>query len=111
MAARELHFELLLNRRVFAMNGRAIGRLEEVRAEPRGSGLFVTEYLVGSYALFERLASAAIGRSILHTLRLAKKGNGYRVAWQQLDLSDPLRPVLRCAVGELAPLDPDAERR
>src|ERR1051325_5993402 len=67
MTARELNVELLLSRRVYALNGRRIGRIEEIRAEKRGRECYVAEYLVGGYALFERLAGWVIGRAILNT--------------------------------------------
>jgi sporulation protein YlmC with PRC-barrel domain len=105
MAVSEINVELLLSRRVYALNGRVVGRLEEIRAEVRGSECVVTEYLVGVYAMFERLAAWSIGRSILRTLRVRSKGGGYRVAWDQLELSDPLRPRLCCAMSELPLID------
>ena len=108
MSARELNVELLLSRRVYALNGRGIGRIQEVRAEKRGGEWYVTEYLVGAYALFERLAGWVIGRAILNILPVQVSSRSYRVAWNQLDLSDPAKPRLRCAVAELAPVDQEA---
>jgi sporulation protein YlmC with PRC-barrel domain len=104
MAAREINVESLLSRRVYALNGKCIGRIEEVRAETRRGECLVTEYLVGVYALFERLAASPIGRAILRTLRMRRRDGGYRVAWNQLDLSDPEKPRLRCSVSELNPI-------
>jgi sporulation protein YlmC with PRC-barrel domain len=107
MAGREINLELLLNRRVYALNGKCIGRIEEMRAEMRGGECVLTEYLVGVYALFERLAAGSIGRSILRALRLRRKDGGYRVPWNQLDLSDPLHPRLKCVVRDLLPIEVD----
>jgi sporulation protein YlmC with PRC-barrel domain len=101
VAKQEVKIELLLGRRVFGLNGRAIGRLEEVKAEVRKGQGFVTEFHVGSYAALERLAGLRIGRTLLHFFHLRSKGGGYRVAWQQMDFSDPKRPRLRCEVKEL----------
>jgi hypothetical protein len=109
VAAREIHVELLLNRRVYALNGRAIGLIEEVRAEARGKTCVVTEYLVGVYGLFERLAAWPIGRSMLRAVRLKREGSGYRVLWNQMDLGDAQRPRLRCPVSELAPMEIDGD--
>ena len=104
MKRQEIHLELLLGKQVFALNGRSIGRLEEVRAELNARGYcFVTEFLIGSYALFERLSAWRMGRAILRTLHL-RRGEGYRVRWEQLDLSDPRHPRLVCEVDELATL-------
>ncbi len=100
MAKQEIRFELLLGGKVYAANGRVVGRLEEVRAELRRGECFVEEYHVGSYALFERLAAISLGRALL-----GKFGRGgYRVPWDKLDLSDPTRPRLLCAVDELEKL-------
>ena len=108
MPNQEINIELLLGKRVFSSNGRSIGRLEEVEAELRQGRCFVTEFHIGSYAVLERLAATHIGRAILHTFRFKKKSDGYRVAWDQLDLSDPAQPRLRCAVSELRLLNPGA---
>lgn len=104
MKQQEIHLELLIGKRVFALNGRSIGRLEEVRAELNARGhCFVTEFLIGSYAFLERLSAWRMGRTIMRTLPLRRK-KGYRVRWEQLDLSDPRRPRLLCEVEELLPL-------
>jgi hypothetical protein len=68
MPTTEIHIELLLGRRVLALNGRSIGRLEEMRTERIRNQLFVSEFLVGSYAVFERLSALSIGRAILGVL-------------------------------------------
>jgi hypothetical protein len=97
----EVHLELLLGKRVLTLNGQPLGRLEEVRAERNARGYyFVTEYLIGSYAVLERLSAWQMGRTILRTLHLKRRAS-YRVRWEQLDLSDPARPRLKCAVDEL----------
>lgn len=101
MKRQEIHVELLIGKQVFALNGQAIGRLEEVRAELNARGFcFVTEFLVGSYAFLERMSAWRMGREILRKLHMRRK-EGYRVRWEQLDLSDPRRPRLLCEVEEL----------
>jgi len=103
MSKRELHVELLLGEKVFAMNGVSIGRLEEIRTEVNRGQFYVTEFLVGSYAVLERLAAWRIGRAVLRVLRAQRK-EGYRIRWDQLDLSDPQRLRLVCEMDELLPL-------
>ena len=103
-AAREVQVELLLGCKVLARNGRAIGRIEEMVAEERDGELVLTEYLVGSYAILERLSVSPVARALLGLLHLRR---GYRVAWDQLDLSDLTRPRLTCALSEL---EKDADR-
>ena len=103
MARQEIHVELLLGEKVFALNGVAIGRLEEIRTEINKGHCFVSEFLVGSYATLERLAAWRIGRALLRVFG-AKRREGYRVRWDQLDLSDPRHLRLLCDVEELMPL-------
>jgi len=103
MKRQEVHLELLIGKRVFALNGQPVGRLEEVRAQLNERGYcFVTEFLIGSYAILERLSVWRIGRAILRTLHIRKQG--YRIGWEELDLSDPNRPQLKCEVNELLTL-------
>ena len=103
MSKHQLHVELMLGKKVFAMNGVSIGRLEEIRTEVNRGHYYVTEFLVGSYAVLERLAAWRIGRTVLRVVG-AKRKEGYRIRWEQLDLSDPRRLKLMCGVDELMPL-------
>ena len=103
MARQTIHAELLLGEKVFALNGLPIGRLEEIRTEINKGHCFVSEFLVGSYAALERLAAWRIGRALLRVFG-AKRKEGYRVRWDQLDLSDPRHLRLLCDVEELMPL-------
>ena len=97
---REVHLELLLGKRVVDRDGKAIGRIEEVRAEQQGDELIVTEYLVGRSAALERLSARGIVRLLLGAFG-AKAGGGYKVSWNKLDLSNVDQPCLRCAREEL----------
>jgi len=103
MSKRQLHVELLLGEKVLAMNGLPLGRLEEIRTEVNRGHFYVTEFLVGSYAYLERFAAWRIGRALLRVFG-ARRKEGYRIRWDQLDLSDPQRPKLMCEVDELLPL-------
>ena len=104
-ASREVHLELLVGRTVRDLNDKRVGPLEEVRAEERGDEWVVKEYLVGASALIERLSAGSVGSGIL---KLIGKNlfPGYRVPWNKMDLSDPQRPRLTCAVDELEKFDP-----
>ena len=103
MAKRQLHVELLLGEKVFALNGLSIGRLEEIRTEINRGHLYVTEFLVGSYAFLERVAAWRLGRAVLRVVG-AQKREGYRIRWDQIDLSDPRRLRLTCELDELMPM-------
>jgi hypothetical protein len=86
---REVHLELLLGTRVWSLDGRAVGRIEEIRA---GDHAEILEFHVGKRALLERLSAIGL-------LQWPKKG--YRVRWDQLDWTDLKRPRLTCAISEL----------
>jgi sporulation protein YlmC with PRC-barrel domain len=103
MSQQQLHVELLLGEKVLAMNGLSIGRLEEIRTEINRGHCYVTEFLVGSYAFLERFAAWRIGRALLRVFG-SRRSDGYRIRWDQLDLSDPRRPRLICEVDELMTL-------
>jgi len=103
MTKQQLHVELLLGGKVFALNGQSIGRLEEIRTEINRGHFFVSEFLVGNYAVLERLAAWRIGRAVLRVLGVGRR-DGYRIRWDQLDLSDPQRLRLLCDVDDLMPL-------
>lgn len=105
MAKQEVNLELLIGKRVRALNGKSIGHLEEIRAELIRGECFVEEYLVGAYAVFERLAALSIGRPILKLFGATRRHRGYRVPWDKLDLTDLARPRLLCKVEELKTLE------
>ena len=104
MQKQEVNLELLVGGRVFGLNGKVIGHLEEIRAELVEGECLVTEYLVGAYAVVERLAALSIGRAILTLFGATKKHEGYRVPWDKLDLTDPKHPRLLCSVDDLETL-------
>jgi len=91
-----VHFELLLGRKVHDSEGRRVGRILEVHAESEGKDCVVREYLLGTAALLTRLGISA-GRMV----GLPLHREPIRVPWDQMDLSDPERPRLRCRVEEL----------
>ena len=91
-----VHIELLLGRKVHDPEGRRVGRILEVHAEPEGKDCVVREYLLGAAALLTRLGISA-GRLV----GLPAHREPIRVPWDQMDLSDPARPRLRCRVEEL----------
>jgi sporulation protein YlmC with PRC-barrel domain len=105
MKMQKIHVELLVGRRVRARNGHVVGRLEEIRAHQQGRGWYVEEFLIGKYALLERLAGSTMARSLLTLLGRGSKQSSYRIPWDKLDLSDPKRPRLVCEVGELLPVE------
>lgn len=101
MAPGEVHVELLLGRVVRDVEGRAVGHLEEVRAERVGGELLVSEYLTGAFGAATRLGLGDLPLAALGVLGLRLGGGGYRIRWDQLELTDPERPRTRCRKEEL----------
>jgi hypothetical protein len=115
--ARELHLELILGKRVVDVDGKRVGRIQEMRAE-RGEGgggggnmgreveerqgeLVVVEYLIGPAAILERLSAWHLMAAAMRLLRVRRFTGGYKVPWHLLDLSDPDNPRLRCSLDRL----------
>jgi hypothetical protein len=90
-----LRLDRLLGRKVLTRNNRALGRLEEFRAERQGTSWIVTGYVIGPAGLLERLG---LGAGLVLGF---KRSNGYVARWDQLDLSHPERPRLTCSADEL----------
>jgi sporulation protein YlmC with PRC-barrel domain len=92
----EVNVELLIGRMVCDANGKKVGRIEEILAVEKGDELVVSEYHVGTYGLFERLSAYHVGVGMIRFLGArAHVKDPKRIPWQELDLSDPERPVWR----------------
>jgi len=93
----ELRLDRLLGRQVLAANGRPVGRLEEFRADVRDGNCIITEYVIGSAGLIERL-----GVAVKNLFGLPP--GGYVARWDQIDFSNLENPRLTCPVEELQKL-------
>lgn len=94
--SRKVHLELLIGKMVRDLDEVRVGRIFSVQAEVDGDECIVREYHLGTAALLEQL-----GISILRIAGWQGTQKPLRVPWDQLDLSDPERPRLRCRVAEL----------
>lgn len=98
----EVHVELLIGRRVVDANGEGVGRIEEMLAEEKGDDLVVTEVLVGTYGLFQRLSIFHFGIGFLRLFGArSHTAKPTTIPWNRIDLSDPEHPRLTCAKSEL----------
>jgi hypothetical protein len=95
MTTATVRADRLIGRMVHTANRRRLGRLEEFRAEQRGSAWVITDYVIGTAGLIERL-----GLGVRLTLGIQGAG-GYVARWDQLDLTDPDYLQITCAVGDL----------
>jgi len=94
---REVHAEQLLGRKVIDVDGRVVGRIEEMRSEIVDGERVVTEFHLGPTALLERIG-AAVGE--LPLLRFFAPTPARCVAWNLMDLRDPRHPRLRGRLDE-----------
>ena len=101
MKRRRVRLQDLLGRSVYDTNSERVGRIEELEAEQTGDGCHVTMFVLGGSGLLERLAVGGFKR--LFGPSRGEKGDAkaQRVPWQQMDLSNPKRPKLRCTKAEL----------
>jgi hypothetical protein len=90
---------------VHDVDGRSIGRIEEMRAEielhDHGNDYVVVEFHVGAYGALEALAGVGFARYVLRWIGSLVGYRNHRVPWSVMDLSDPARPRLTCRAGEL----------
>ena len=100
----EAHVEHLLGRRVVDIDGRSVGRLEELRAEIVDGDLAVTEFHIGAGALLERIGAFVKQLPFFRYIPFSRRM--YRVRWPDFDLSDPLRPRVRVKREDLEHADP-----
>ena len=85
-----MRLDLLLGRAVHDLDGRRIGHIQDMRGELREDGTMeIVEYHLGPHAFWKRLGISA--------LRLVgiTPGEPDRVPWDQMDISDPEKPVFK----------------
>jgi sporulation protein YlmC with PRC-barrel domain len=97
----DIKVELLVGTKVRDLDGRKVGRIEEIRVERQEEALLVESYLIGASALIERLSARTLVRPIRRLLRARHIYSVYKVPWQDMDLTDPKRPVVRIAKRDL----------
>ena len=93
---RQVRVQELAGRRVRDANGKIAGRIMSIQASIDGGECVVEEYHLGAAALLERL-----GISAARLVGVPMKREPLRVPWRKMDLSDPRKPRLVCAVEEL----------
>lgn len=91
---RTVRLDLLMGHEVRDVDGRVVGRLEEVRVERRGSDWVATDFHMGAGAAVERFSA-----SVLSMPGHAQRG--WSATWEQMDWSDPLSLRVSCRRDEL----------
>jgi hypothetical protein len=102
---RRVRLQRLLGRKVIDKAGRVAGRIEEVRAQVRDGACVVESFELGRAGLAERLSVGGASLTIV-TLLGGRRGaaagaGGHRVGWEQIDLTNPNHPRLKCTLAEL----------
>jgi sporulation protein YlmC with PRC-barrel domain len=92
---------LLVGTKVHDVDGRKVGRIEEIRVKREEKALLVESYLIGASALIDRLSARTLVRPIRRLLRARHVYSVYEVPWQDMDLTDPKRPVLKIGMRDL----------
>jgi hypothetical protein len=91
----EVRVEDLVGRRILAPDGSVAGRIEEMRAVREEDHFVIADFRIGPRALLERMAIRHFGWAV------PRRFQGYRVRWDQLDLTDVHQPRLVCELSEL----------
>ena len=97
---REIQLERLLGTLVVDAHGYAVGRIEDVVAEPEGDEYLVTHVVLGPHGRLSRLLGFAHQIPTLEALGLSRPARIKRLPWDWLDLSDPDHPRLRPTVAD-----------
>jgi sporulation protein YlmC with PRC-barrel domain len=92
--SQELRLERLLGRMLADADGRPVGRIEDVVAEPDGEEYLVTHLVVGPHTRFARILAFGHQIPVLTALGLGRPPRVRRVPWAWLDLTEPDCPRL-----------------
>jgi sporulation protein YlmC with PRC-barrel domain len=98
---RELRLYEILGRRVVDSDGEYAGRLEEVEADRGDDVCLVRSYLVEHRGLLDRISTWALAAPLQRAIA-GRKSQPYRVAWDQMDLSNPEHPRILVPQSELS---------
>jgi sporulation protein YlmC with PRC-barrel domain len=104
--SRKICLHHLVGRTVHDVDGRRIGRIQEILAEielhEHGNEYVVREFHIGAFGLFEALAGSRFAQRAMKRLEWLTRYRIYVVPWQLMDLSDLARPRVSRSLRELA---------
>lgn len=105
MSARTVSLSDLVGRAVHDVDGRRIGRIEELDAEivlERGGNEYVvTRFGVGKWGPFDVIAHGHFVQQLDRRITRATSYVHYEVPWDLMDLTDLEHPRVKCTEGEL----------
>ena len=106
MSARTVSLDDLVGRAVRDIDGRRIGRIEELEAEivlERGGNEYVvTRFSVGRWGLFDALATGHFVQQLIRRITRATSYVHYDIAWDLMDFTDLEHPRVKCAERDLS---------
>ena len=97
----ELSAELLMGRDVRDAGGEVLGHIADLCAGDEDGELVVRYYLVVPARGAYRISVRSLLLEVLKLFRVPLGGQGYRIPWDQMDLSDPGRPRVRLRKEQL----------
>ena len=104
MSGREIRLHHLVGRKVRDVDGRTVGRIQELRAEielhEHGNEYVVREFHIGAFGAMEAVTGSRIARQLARVLRLGREEQ-YTIPWDQMDLSDPENPRVTLSKAQL----------
>ncbi|MEP6732404.1 MAG: hypothetical protein ABJE10_17290 [bacterium] len=95
MSAREVLLTDLVGRTVHDVNGRRVGRIEELCAgielHEHGNEYVVRSFHLGAYGMLEAMAGSRFARAVFGRFIATRS---YSIPWESMDLSDVEHPRL-----------------
>ena len=105
MSQRIISVSELLGRSVRDVDGKRLGRIEELNAEivlhEWGNDYSVTSVSVGRYGPLDMLASGRFVQQFVQRMRGLIEYGRFEIPWNWLDLSDPAHPRLLRRVADV----------
>lgn len=89
---RRVELREMLGSKVFDSEGKPIGHLEEIEADRGDDYCVVTSYIIEHRGLLDRVSTWTLSASLQSRLARRASSQPYRVAWDQMDISDPRHP-------------------
>jgi len=111
MAKRRVHLQHLIGREVHDSAGKRVGHIEEFRAIQDGERCYVDQYQLGEEGLALRLSIPHLASLLIRPFGPHNQPSSQSVPWQQMDLTDPKHPRLRCTKEELDEMQPKYKDR
>ena len=89
---RRVELREMLGSKVVDSEGKPIGHLEEIEADRGDDYCVVTSYIIEHRGLLDRVSTWTLSASLQSRLARRASSQPYRVAWDQMDISDPRHP-------------------